>query len=518
MNGGIRGRVHDFLRSAIAAALRLAGIGAGLRLRLRLRFRHRTEARLRQRYRITADTPLTRDLPAPADGAPLAITSGTAGSPRQVAYPRNRLRAVRRTFEDAMLRLIAAHRIRRPSLYVFGPLRPDRSLTRLLVAEPRPPPGFVLLQAPYRAQSDPAILRLADEYGDAALRLLLLTLSNPGILYATNPSTLSTFFDELDADWERASALARTVSRSPPALDPAALRILRRLRSTGDSGRLARLAASPAPLPITAWAPAAAICVCWTGGAVRPFLDRLDRRLPAPRFCRIPMFSMSTETVETIPDFRGPEPAFLPFAPGVLHEFLDQQAANPRLLSSGELQPGGIYEMVVSHRFGLTRYATGDLFRVARLTASGPDLRFARRRLLGWSFTGEKITAQQVGSAFDAVDAAWPGLRTAFWLALFPEDPGAPARPGYRLAAVGRGPESAGAQALPPGLEGQLDALLSEQNPEYRAKRESGRLGPIRLAQPSLVEFVRRASGERAASPDSQFKFQPFYPRQWEAE
>lgn len=523
------GSIHDLARAAIAAALRLAGLAAALRHRIRLLSLPARERGLRWRYGITPATPLTRELPgfaAPAgraesggSGPPVALTSGTSGDPKRVRYPRARLRAVRGVFVDAMLRLIAAQRIRRPSLYVFGPLAPDGSLSRLLTEEARPPSRLALLQAPYRAQSDPALRRLGERYGAVALRLVVLAVSNPGILYATNPSTLSTFFEELEQDWERATALAGAIHRNPESLDPAAFRALRRLRSRGDSARLARLAKSAEPLPTTVWAPAATHHVCWTGGSVAPFLERLDKRLPPPRFRRVPMFSMSTETIETIPDYRDRETAFLAAAPGVLHEFLDPDASDPypRLLPPRALRPGQICEMVVSHRFGLRRYATGDLFRVERLVGGHPDLRFLRRRGLGWSFTGEKLTAEQVTSALEALDTEQPGLRARVWLTLFPSTPGGGARPCYRLVAVGRLSGGAGLRDLPADrLTGRLDALLSERNLEYRAKRESRRLGGIRFSRCDLPEFVRRASGGGSASPDSQFKYQVFCPRRWE--
>ena len=137
---------------------------------------------------------------------------------------------------------------------------------------------------------------------------------------------------------------------------------------------------------------------------------------------------MSTETIETVPDYRERETAFLPAAPGVLYEFL-AVGSETALLGARELQPGGTYEMVVSHGYGLRRYATGDLFRVERVVAGLPDLRFLGRRGLGWSFTGEKLTAEQIGVAFEALHAEYPGLRDGFWLALFPEDPGGGALP-----------------------------------------------------------------------------------------
>ena len=167
--------------------------------------------------------------------------------------------------------------------------------------------------------------------------------------------------------------------------------------------------------------------------------------------------------------------------------------------------------MVVSHRFGLRRYATGDRFRVERFVGGLPDLRFVGRRGSGWSFTGEKLTAEQVGQAIRTLEAEHPGLTEGRWFALFPSSPGGAALPCYRLAAVG-----VDSPGLPDGLPERLDELLGDLNLEYRAKRASGRLGEVRLSVVDRAGFLRRATGGGSAHPDSQFKFQPFYPRLWE--
>ena len=115
--------------------------------------------------------------------------------------------------------------------------------------------------------------------------------------------------------------------------------------------------------------------------------------------------------------------------------------------------------------------------------------------------------------AFSALDCEFPGLRKRFWLALFPSNPRGDALPCYHLAVVGRSASEAG---VPGGLGERLDDLLGNQNLEYRAKRESGRLGAVRSSTLDRAEFLGRASGGGPAHPDSQFKFQPFYPRLWE--
>lgn len=516
------GRANEWWRALIALGLRAFGGAAALRQRRALDRFPAAQRRLRCRYGITADTPLTRELPALPESlgepvpVPVALTSGTSGSPRAVAYPPGRVARVRRVFIEAMARLIAAEGIRRTGFYAFGAFDSDRSLGSLLTAEAGIPSRLALLQAPYRAHAASSLRALAGEYGVPAARLLVLAVSNPGILYATNPSTLSVFFDDLEADWERVRSLARAVAADRPRPGTPAGPLLRKVAAPGLFDRLERVAASPDPLPITDWAPAVSHLVCWSSGAAAPFLEAVDRHLPPPRFRRWPMFSMSTETLETVPEYRDGDRALLPAAPGVFYEFLDAEGPETEaaLLLPAALQPGRDYEMVVSHEFGLRRYRTGDLFRVERRFHGHPDLCFRRRRGVSWSFTGEKLTAAQVDAALERILADEAETRARFWLALFPEERGRGAVPGYLLAAVpragGRGP------ALPGGLAARLDEALSTLNLEYRAKRESGRLAPVRLAAVERAEFVRRAAGGGAASLDSQFKFASFYPRLWD--
>src|SRR6185503_9610953 len=164
---------------------------------------------------------------------------------------------------------------------------------------------------------------LAAEYGATAVRLWLLTIANPGVLYATNPSTISTFFDELTKHWQESSSLIRNWSKHPKRFNAGVRKIARRLDSTGSHQRLQRIATSDKPLPLGAWAPAVAAYICWTGGYVKPFLDRLQTYLPAPCYRLIPMYSMSTETIETTTHFANNDVFFLPLAAGVLFEFID---------------------------------------------------------------------------------------------------------------------------------------------------------------------------------------------------
>ncbi len=510
---------NDGCQFLIGLALRCGGALAEAMHRVRIARHGPSRSRLRRRLGIGRDTPLTSRVAELGDqsnrSSRIAQTSGTSGEPKRVAYSRRRLAAVRWVFVDSFLRAYRALRVRRTSLYVFGPLDDDGSLSGLLLTEGGRPSYLSTLQAPYRIHATPELRLLRATYGAAAVRLWVLALSNPGVLYSTNPSTLSAFFDQLEDDWQRCTALVRDWTGRSTGMETDLLRVARRLASRGYRERLQRIAASPGSLPITAWAPAVQVYVCWTGGYVAPFLERLERHLPAARFRRIPMYSMSTETIETIPDFRCAETAFLPAALGVYCEFLE--AGGPReaarLLPPDRLRVGAVYELVASNGYGLRRYCTDDLFRVERFVGGLPDLRFMRRRGLAYSFTGEKLTGVHVSLAFERLRSEFSRHLAGHALTCFPSRRPASELPCYRLVVVqaGQGRASSGS-----GLAERFDRLLGEANGEYRAKRRSGRLGGVRLERVTLRELRARLPDGGAAGLDSQFKFLPLYPRLWE--
>src|SRR6185369_13527187 len=204
-------------------------------------------------------------------------------NPKEILYTRRRLLALKLTFSDMFARACYAFQIARTSLYVFSSFETDTSLTSLLLDENKIelPHYLSTLQAPYRVQHHPAIDSLVSIYGAAAVRLWLLTISNPGVLYSTNPSTLSTFLDELAHDWSRSSKLIKDWCKDPASFSPAIHRIFRHLQSRGCHQRLKQIAESAGPMPLALCAPAVTTYICWTGGYVQQFLDRLAVHLPA---------------------------------------------------------------------------------------------------------------------------------------------------------------------------------------------------------------------------------------------
>jgi hypothetical protein len=510
----VNGFVNDTVRFVIARAIRLLGAVLDFRQRIRVRRFAASQKHLKRKYRLRDDTPVVSYGAqvvesinhAAAHAGPearFAFTSGSTGEPKRILYTKRRLRTLKLTFSDMFARAVHAYRLKRTTLYVFSSFCEDASLTSMLLNEPRLPPYLSTLQAPYRIQQHPTLRTLANEYGATAVRLWILTIANPGVLYATNPSTLSTFFDDLKTNWTTSSKLVRDWHNGPYRFDRTTRSLARRIDSRGSHARLRLVAISNSPIPLEHFAPAVRAYICWTGGYVKPFLDRLANHLPPGFYRLIPMYSMSTETVETETVFRNGNVYFLPLATGVVYEFNEAELLTPDQLKTGET-----YQLVVSDRYGLRRYQTGDLFECRRMLAGLPDLAFVRRRALEYSFIGEKVTAEQLNTVFDQLRARYPQTLADGFLTCVPSLPHND-KPHYRLVLI----RDSNTQIHTDLIAIDCDRLLGNLNCEYKNKRASGMLGPIRFIQTSTADFAARF----ADTSETQFKFLPLYQRTWES-
>lgn len=511
----MRGVVNDAIRFGIARLILMLAVVLDVRQRVRILRFNASQRRLKLKYRLQSDTPVLSYGPRVVESirhaaarrkidARFALTSGSTGEAKKILYTRRRLRSLKLVFSDMFVRACRAHRLQRTSLYVFSSFEHDSSLTSMLLVEQRGLPSyFSTLQAPYRLQQHSAIRALAAEYGSAAVRLWILTLSNPGVLYATNPSTMSTFLDELESNWLKCSRLVRDWCDDPQRFDGAVHKIARRLESHGSTQRLRWIVASNEPVPLDQFAPAVRAYICWTGGYVKPFLDRLTVHLPSTRYRLIPMYSMSTETVETETVFRNGEAYFLPLASGVVCEFVE--AGEEDLLTPAELTQGKSYTLVVSDPYGLRRYQTEDLFHCRRKLNGLPDLVFQRRSGLEYSFTGEKVTAEQLTTVFDRLRTQYSELLSDAFLTCVPS---LSPHPHYKLVFICE--TTITSQSV---LASSCDKLLGELNREYKGKRGNGTLGPIMFTQITATGFAKHF----AISWETQFKFLPLYQRPWES-
>jgi hypothetical protein len=212
---------------------------------------------------------------------------------------------------------------------------------------------------------------------------------------------------------------------------------------------------------------------------------------------------MSTETIETFPCFRDRDVAFLPIGAGVVYEFIEENAIDhaDNLLDADQLKPGKLYAMVVSDDYGLRRYQTDDLFLCRRNINAFPDLVFMRRRSLEYSFTGEKLTAEQLSLAFERLRALCPSVVRDKILTCVPSQTPS-ALPHYRLLLIGD--RTTAVASSYDFLAARCDELLCDINHEYKSKRASGRLGRIEVEPIEFHDFV-------AAKPnwETQFKLLP---------
>lgn len=524
----MRGLINDCLRRLIGLSIKGLGLALAVRQRIQISTLGWNQKRLRRRYGITADTPILTFGPEleqlikqatlrAGQDARFAFTSGSTAKRKRILYTKGRLRAVRLAYIDFFARCCWSSGMKRTSLYVFSSVTKDDSLTSMLLEESGLPPYLSSLQAPYRVHSHPTMKSLVAEYGTAAVRLWILAIANPGVLYSTNPSTLSTFLDELTTDWQRSSKLIKDWCGNPQALPDEVRMIAKRLESRGSTCRLGHIARSEVALTLQVCAPAVEAYVCWSGGYVKPFLERIANHLPVERYRLIPMYSMSTETLETVGHFEGNKVTFLPLASQVLCEFIEEgredQAQNLR--TADQLEVGKTYSLVVSDPFGLRRYQTGDLFLCNEFVAGLPDLRFMRRRDLEYSFTGEKLTSEHVMRAFETLREEYDLGSDAF-LTCMPSQPADESIPHYKIIFV----EGVGTGAYVSGdqLAKRCDELFSEVNDEYKSKHESGRLGRVRFISLSRSEFINGIIGRRQSNAwEAQFKFLPLYRISWES-
>jgi hypothetical protein len=499
----------------------------------------RDQGQLRERYGIDPDTPIrTYDesvraaveaFAARNPDARFAYTSGSTNEPKKIAYTKRRIRNLVGGNVSVIARMLLRERIRSASLFILSGLKDDDSLSTLVLSDAGAQVKYLDgLLTPGKYLMDPRMAESLERYGPCATRLWALVLANSAIIYSTNPSTLALFLTDIHEDWQAATAMIRDYHREPEGFDSGVHGVRRRMCAPGWKQRFARIVDAGAPPPVEAYVPALRIYCCWDGGYVRPFLDQVEAFLPRDRYRLVPMYSMSTETIETLNYFDGDSVRFLPIGPDVYYEFLPDGAPDDPALLIGpmELEVGETYTMVVSDCYGLTRYQTEDLFVCQGNVRGVPDLRFLRRRGIKYSFTGEKVTGEQLTEGFARLRDRFPELRASgMQMTYIPSRPEDAVVPGYKLVLAHPGQERP--DWIEPGQTDEIatafDDILAAINSELAGKLESKRLGGSRVVVMPYDELAagldaktRDADDANKRIYDSQFKLLPLYARLWE--
>jgi GH3 auxin-responsive promoter len=316
---------------------------------------------------------------------------------------------------------------------------------------------------------------------DAAVKYYVaLRLSLPqkaGMVIAANPSTLINM--ARTGDQEKESLLRDLADGTlDPRLDlPADVREAIRPRLEQHPERVRELEAIIARtgtlLPRDYWAPH---CLLgnWTGGSMGAFLRHYPRY-----FGDLPVRDVgliASEGRMTIPLADGTPSGVLDVTSHYF-EFIpeeEMESPQPTVLGADELREGCNYYILPTTSYGLYRYDIHDVVRVTGFHNRTPLIEFLSKGAHFSSVTGEKlseyhVTRSMVG-ALDELDL----MLTSYTLAPCWEGE----TPYYGLF-VERGDladEAAGRR-----LAERLDALLKECNIEYASKRDSLRLGAVRL-------------------------------------
>ena len=158
---------------------------------------------------------------------------------------------------------------------------------------------------------------------------------------------------------------------------------------------------------------------------------------------------------------------------GNVYEFIpedDIESPNPRVLTTGQLEDGASYYIIVTTQSGLYRYDINDVVRVNGFHNGAPMIEFLRKGRDMLSLEGEKLHVSQLIDAMRNAQTT-SGVAVEYFRFL-----GHPTENRYSLQLELRN-EATPDDALI-SLGRAVDDALSRLNIEYEQKRGSGRLHP----------------------------------------
>lgn len=244
--------------------------------------------------------------------------------------------------------------------------------------------------------------------------------------------------------------------------------------------------------------PADCILGNWMGGSMGPYL----RQYPT-YFGDTPVRDVgliASEGRMTIPMSDGTPSGTLDITSHVF-EFIPEdeiKSPQPTVLAAHEIVPGRNYYILLTTSYGLYRYNIYDVVRCTGFHNQTPLVEFLSKGSLFSNMTGEKISEYHVSGAMADVLRQLSLSVTTYSLAPCWDDQ----LPYYGLF-VERGDlaDRTAGVSLAQGLERRL----CEVNEEYASKRQSRRLGPIRvqlITPGSWAEWDRKRLAKTGGSLD----------------
>lgn len=415
-------------------------------------------------------------------------TSGTSGKPKTIPVTPRAIAVQAASWQT--WGLAAFHDHKAAAFWDVLPIAPmdSESMSGLTAWKMQPSPFKALYAIPTAAQGiQPFSLKIKS--------ILRLTAANQnlGMIMTANPSTvlmlsgyLRQYGDDIVRDLRDGTFFAES---ELPGSTTANLRRKLRARNKSAAKRLEQILSNKGSLdPAMIW-PNLQLLAMWLGGTLGHYCEALKKP-----FGHIPWRDhglVASEGRFTIPlGDNTPEGVLDPTA--AWFEFLPLNATpDCRNLITGEnLIPGESYQLIVTTHSGLVRYNMHDIVECTGFKGLTPLVAFSRKSQQFSNITGEKISATQINLAIAAViddsrkldpyDRAINCITKSPFLTLAPAvDTNPPNYTLYIELNIDQVPDS-NLHAQWNHVCAALDRKLAELNCEYRAKRQSERLGPIR--------------------------------------
>jgi hypothetical protein len=316
----------------------------------------------------------------------------------------------------------------------------------------------------------------------AAKYYIALRLSLPrkvGLIIAANPSTLVSLARAGDLEKESLirdlydGTLSSRFDVAPEIRDALSHRLRKRHPERGRELE-AIIARTGTLYPKDYW-PRDCVIGNWMGGSVGAYLRHYPRYYGATPVRDVGL--IASEGRMTIPMADATPSGVLDISSHYF-EFIPQEEAggvNPTVLAAHELQEGSTYFILLTTAYGLYRYNISDVVRCTGFHNGTPLVEFLSKGAHFANLTGEKVSEHHVTGAMGHVLRELDLTLTAYSVAPCWDD---------ELPYYGLFIERADLASAEQGarLTSALEQRLAEMNVEYASKRESNRLGPMRLA------------------------------------
>ncbi len=321
--------------------------------------------------------------------------------------------------------------------------------------------------------------KVADTQAKYYLAWRLGTLRTIGAWMSPNPSTLLNLarFGAQHAETLIRDLCDGTLTEEFPW--PDALRTALKPRLRPHHQRAAELASirerTGALNPRDVW-PELKLIGCWTGGSMQAYLRSFPEYFGDVAVRDLGL--IASEGRMTFPIADATPSGVLEIVSG-FYEFIpvdEIDSPQPTVLESHELQKGQDYFILLTNASGLYRYNIWDVVRCTGWHQATPLLAFLNKGSGISSITGEKLTEYQVAASVAAALVESDQRLNTYSLAPYWDDQ----QPFYGLFVESQElPNTAQAECFVTAV----DRLLAASNIEYAAKRDSGRLGPVRLCR-----------------------------------